>query len=121
MGGKWGERCPRCGAVASAQRHKPRTVDYSRLNPAGIFNPVDAVLCPHCGEAFRVSKFETEGEWIVDWETEFEFAPKHCPNCGKPFEADEEPCRISDEKEFGEVSKPFHMNADEARKFGLIS
>ena len=59
MGGKWGERCPRCGAVASAQRHKPRTVDYSRLNPAGIFNPVDAVLCPYCGEAFRVMRKKT--------------------------------------------------------------
>ena len=121
MGGKWGQRCPRCGAVASAQRHKPRTVDYSKLNPAGIFNPVDAVLCPHCGEAFRVSKLETEGEWIVDWQTEFEFVPRFCPNCGEAFEIKEEPCRISDEKEFEEISKPLNMLADEARKFGLIS
>ena len=82
MGGKWGQRCPRCGAVASAQRYKQRVTDFDKTDPANTFNPVDAVLCPNCGEAFRVSKLETESGWIVDWQTEFEFAPRFCPNCG---------------------------------------
>lgn len=77
------ESCPRCGASKCNQRFKPRIVrDLNRLDLAELLNPVDGVICPDCGIGFRVNKLETECDFIVDWETEFEFAPNYCPNCG---------------------------------------
>lgn len=84
------ERCPRCGASKCYQKHQPRVIDLSRREPADEFNPVDGFICPGCHLAFRVSKLETDGPYIVDWQVEFEFAPKFCPNCGKELAGDVE-------------------------------
>lgn len=78
------DSCPLCGASPCNQRYKrrlhvhPATVDY-----AAEMNPVDGFLCPQCGKAFRVGMLKSDGYYIVDWQTEWEFAPRFCPNCGK--------------------------------------
>ena len=77
------ERCPRCGATKANQRWGIRPVDMSRDRDfASEMNPVDGFICPRCKEAFRVSRLESEGGWIIDWLTEFECDPNFCPNCG---------------------------------------
>ena len=82
--------CPRCGAPECHQKFKPRTVDYGKREFADGFNPVDAVICHHCGQAFRVSRLEYENGWIVNWQTEYEFTPRFCPSCGNDLKEDAE-------------------------------
>ena len=74
--------CPRCGASKCHQRFQPRTIDLSKREYADEFNPVDAVLCPRCETAFRVSRLESDGLYIYDWMTEYECTPNFCPLCG---------------------------------------
>ena len=84
------------------------------------YNYVPLVTCRECSTYEQYTPedgmcYLSDGDGgYANWLT----PPNDFCSCGK---CREEPCRISDEKEYGEVSKPFHMNADEARKFGLIS
>lgn len=86
--GKYGPRgvndCPRCGAVPSHQKRKPRKtlVDIGRLWPIFDTNPVDGVVCLSCGTGFRVAQLEHDDTYFDDLEEEFEFVPRFCPNCG---------------------------------------
>ena len=86
-GTKNGKHCPRCGAIASQQRCRlrdpGRVVDMSSLSAAGIMDPVDGVVCPHCGEGFRVVHLETWDGGIVNFKDEFDCVPKFCPMCGR--------------------------------------
>lgn len=84
-----GVDCPRCGAVPSHQRWKPRkTVDFNEVTPIADCDPVDAVQCPRCGLVFQVSHFENDGVYITDWD-EIETVPRFCPFCGKELGLDE--------------------------------
>ncbi len=76
--------CPRCGAVPSHQRFRPAegVKDMAAYEPVDEMNPVDAVLCRRCGTAFQVLRIESDGDYIVDWGTKYEFSPNFCPNCG---------------------------------------
>lgn len=79
--------CPRCGAIPSSQRYKERLGYFGQTHDRSEeMNPVDGVICPHCGMGFRVSRLETDGWFIVDWQTEYEYAPRYCPRCGKAVE-----------------------------------
>lgn len=76
--------CPRCGASPCHQRWKPKDerADLSVMEHAGNFSLVDAIQCPKCGMAFSISRLETDGEFIVDWSTQYEYVPNYCPQCG---------------------------------------
>lgn len=85
---KYGQRgsrdCPRCGAVPSHQKRKPRKIaDFGRLWPIYDTNPVDGSVCPNCGIGFRVEQLEHDDTYFADLEECFEFVPKFCPNCGE--------------------------------------
>ena len=86
--GKYGPRgvndCPRCGAVPSHQKRKPRKtlVDIGRLWPILDTNPVDGVVCLSCGIGFRVEQLEHDDTYFDDLEEAFEFIPRFCPRCG---------------------------------------
>lgn len=73
--------CPRCGAIPSHQRYRERVVRLDETRAVDM-NPVDGFICPYCQDAFRVSRLESEAGYIIDWQTEYEFPPHFCPNCG---------------------------------------
>lgn len=80
--------CPRCGAIPSHQKRKPRkpVVDTNALWPIFDTNPVDGVVCQKCGIGFRVGQLEHDDTYFIDLEEAFEFIPKFCPNCGERLE-----------------------------------
>lgn len=75
--------CPRCGAVPSHQKRKPRkTSDFGRMWPICDTDPVDGVVCPKCGIGFRAEQFNHDGTYFEDLNEAFELIPMFCPNCG---------------------------------------
>ena len=87
MGKQIESRCPRCGASPSHQRYNPRgsrmVVDLSKLGVSSTLNPVDGVVCPRCGQGFRVVHLETFDDGLLNFKDEFECAPRYCPMCGR--------------------------------------
>lgn len=52
--------------------------------PVAELNPVDGFQCDRCGFAGVVYAFDLDDETSEpDTDTQCEFVPKHCPNCGK--------------------------------------
>ena len=82
------KNCPRCGAIPSHQKYRPRVVSLDMTKGVDM-NPVDGFSCPYCNEAYRVFRLESEAGFIIDWQTEYEYVPRYCPNCGARFEVDE--------------------------------
>lgn len=79
---KHGEPCFYCGAAACHQKWKLRIKKFDGMDLADELNPVDGFICPSCETAFRVSRLESDGLYIYDWMTEYEFTPNFCPRCG---------------------------------------
>lgn len=81
--GRFSERknCPKCGATPCHQKYRERAIHLD-MTKCTDMNPVDGFICPYCREAFRVSRLESEAGFIIDWQTEYEFPPRFCPNCG---------------------------------------
>ncbi len=76
--------CPRCGATASHQKFRPRGgMDLGGVDLADGLRAEDGVICPRCGEGFRVSHLETWDGRFVNYEDEFECVPNYCPMCGE--------------------------------------
>lgn len=77
--------CPRCGATSCHQKYRPRrkVSDVNRMWLISDTNPVDGVVCPRCGEGFRVSHLEHDETCFTDLTEEFESIPNYCPNCGE--------------------------------------
>lgn len=83
---KHGEPCFYCGATLCHQKWKRRIKKFGEIDLGSEMNPVDGFICPECETAFRVSRLETDGVYIHDWQTEYEFPPRFCPNCGTSLE-----------------------------------
>lgn len=59
--------------------------------PISDLNPVDGFQCDHCGFAGVVCVFAVDDETEEpDTDTQCEFVPKRCPNCGKELFANAE-------------------------------
>ena len=76
--------CPRCGASRSKQKWRVRHSMGAAGTSVYDMNPVNGVVCPHCGLPFRASILDAD-EGILVSDDEMELAPSFCPRCGSPI------------------------------------
>lgn len=57
-------------------------VQMSAMQSVDDLHPADGVVCKQCGTAFRVTKLDTDGDYLIS-DDEFECVPNYCPVCGR--------------------------------------